>query len=550
MKLPSADEYIDIISEKTEELPMLTNFRFERMENGKRLFYKKSRQTIIFKATHNSKEYAVRFFLSDDPELFRRYQQVQDYLENKALSWTIPFEFLGEGYNPMLKMDWIDSLSLSQYLDLIIDDPSRISQLQSKLVTLHHNLEKNGIGHGNLNMKHIRLIKQGSDYVIKLIDYDSMFVPAFKGKDSFTSGTAGFQHPMRLASDFSETIDRFSFWVLITALEAFKTDASLWQNAKQNGFNKEEQILFTYRDLAIPKQSIAFQLLKRYPGDGLKFYSQKLLQFCNATTLDNIQAPELYEGTHRQTDKSERESLYAPKEVHAKPVESKQVKTIEAVIAKPVVHEENIVRTKEDRQPKTNGNVSKPAPKTPEVFIQHKETKKKPVTVLIVIAFLLVLAAAYSVWKNNTKPTNHTVAVASEPEVKTKAVTTAQKKPVFTSANISQFLFQLYHSYNKRERSSILPNYADKVHYYDAGLVNKNKLSDIIQDLFIKPAHYECNPDIKTLQFNSQGNNCTLTVNINETIKANSRSATENYSSKIEYIIDSSFKIKSEKNIE
>ena len=84
------------------------------------------------------------------------------------------------------------------------------------------------------------MIKEGEDYVLKLIDYDSMFIPSFREKDSLSTGTSSFQHPMRLTSDFSETIDRFSFWVFLTALEAFKTDALLWKNAGEYGYDKQK----------------------------------------------------------------------------------------------------------------------------------------------------------------------------------------------------------------------------------------------------------------------------------------------------------------------
>ena len=227
MKLPSAEEYLQIVSKKTPgSLATLHNYRFLLKEDGKTLFCEESRHAIVFKAEYNSKVYAIRFFLHDDPELFRRYNQIQNYLAAKPFSWKVPVEFLEEEYYPVAKMDWVDGLSFTEYFDSIIRDPSLIGQLQSKLLSLSRNLEKNGIGHGNLNVKNIRFVKQGQDYVLKLIDYDSMYIPSFEGKDSLSSGTSSFQHPMRLASDFSETIDRFSFWVFITALEAFKTDAS------------------------------------------------------------------------------------------------------------------------------------------------------------------------------------------------------------------------------------------------------------------------------------------------------------------------------------
>jgi hypothetical protein len=80
--------------------------------------------------------------------------------------------------------------------------------------------------------------------------------------------------------------------------------------------------------------------------------------------------------------------------------------------------------------------------------------------------------------------------------------------------------------------------------------MSKNKLSDLVKNLFIKPTYYECHPDLTTLKFNALGDSCKLSILINETIKADKISKTENYSSKIEYTVDTSFRIMAEKNIE
>jgi hypothetical protein len=553
MKLPSADEYIQIISKTKEDLPTLRNYNFHFEENGKALFYKKSRRAIVFKAEHNSKAYAIRFFLNDDPDFFKRYQQIHDYLEEKPFSWKVPFNFSGEGYNPMVKMDWIESISLSEYLDLIIRDPSQIANLQSRFVSLHQELEGNGIAHSNLNMKHVRFIKQGQEYILKLIDYDSMFLPSFKGKDSVTTGMPGFQHPMRLASDFSETLDRFSFWIFLTALEAFKINPSLWQNAKQNGFNKEEQILFTYSDLALPRQSETFQLLKQNQSNALKFYTEKLIEFCNASSLESIEAPRLYDEMDFRTTKNE--GIYASKE-NSNPVLAKKqdVRPATIVSEKPIVQKTPAVAPVIRSHKKENVALPQEPKKQKNAVTEGKIKREKPVAAILIIG-LLVLSGGYFVWASYIKKDHNTVIHANPSSINNSSSSIvnqrAQEKVFFTSSNISQFLFKLYQSYNKRDLSSILGNYADSLNrYYDAGAVQKNQLKVIIRDLFIKPAFYECNPDLATLQFSTKGNTCKVTVSIHETIKPDAKSKSENYSSRIEYLVDSAFKIQSEKNVE
>lgn len=581
MKLPSAEEYLQIIDKKSPgTLATLFDHKFILAPGSQNYFCHTSRNHIIFKTEHFSKFYAVRFFLHDDDELFRRYHQLEDYLTSKDLSWKVPFRFMDEEYYPAVLMDWIDALSFTDYLDLIINNPTLIEKLQKKLLSVSRDLEKNSIGHGNLNMKHIRFVKEGPDYTLKLIDYDSMFIPAFKEKDSFSVGTSGFQHSMRLASDFSEKIDRFSIWVFITALEAFKIDPLLWKNSKENGFDKQTQILFTYRDIAYSKQSVTFQKLRRYNNPSLNFYCDKLVEFCNATSLDAIEPPRLYEET---------ETAIPSPHIMQVPIAQPQQPVKESVIQQPAAtHEDTVIQktaipvrekvvpvektTAKPKEISTNKNVdAKPKiilkEKAPTPVIEERKEKKKPVAAFIIIAVLLLSALGYIAWNNQTKKAETAVATvqkqtsstpqpASKQEEPKPPPASKQKEPttketVFTPANITQFLFQLYQSYNKRDLSSILSNYTDNtVQYYDAGSITKDKLSDVIRNLFIKPKYYECHPDITSLQINPEGAHCKLTISINETIKADNRSKTENYSSKLEYTVDTAFKIIAEKNIE
>jgi hypothetical protein len=547
MNLPSADEYVKIIERKAPgSLAMLHNHRFLLKEDGKTYLYKKGRHSVVFKTEYNSRLYAVRFFLYDDPELFERCHEIQNYLSSKSLPWKIPFEFLDKEYYPVVQMDWIDSLSFSEYLDHIITNPSLLSKLQLTLISLSHSLEQNGIGHGNLNMSHLRFVKQGQEYILKLIDYDSMFIPSFEGKDSLSAGTASFQHPMRLSSDFSETIDRFSFWVFLTALEAFKTNPSLWTNAIGNGYDKSEQILFNFRDLAFPQQSRVFQILKTYNSEALNFYLNTLTRFCNYKSLIEIEAPRIYTENDflsvDTNDKPFQEVVISD----SKPVKAEEIPSYAqtSFLAKEsLVEEKALTERKESIQIKNEPAQQKP-------YVPVKKNNRTRLIVIISIVSLILLTSWYLVSRN--QPTE----VPPETAAPKKAVVpiqqkTATQETVFTSSNITQFLFQLYQSYNKRDLSAILSNYADSLsQYYDAGALTKNKLADIIKKLFITPRFYECQPDLRTLQFAVEDDVCKLSIVINETIKADKHSKTESYSSKIEYVVDRSFKIHAEKNLE
>jgi len=556
MKLPLAEDFLEIVHHKTSgSLAMLKNYQFLSGDNGK-TWNHKSRHAIVFKAEHNLKFYAIRFFLNDDVELFRRYQEVQNQLQNLSLSWIVPFRFLHEEYYPVVKMDWVEGISLAQYIDLIISKPLLINQLQSKLVSLSRSLEENKIGHGNLNLNHIRFEKQGQDYVLKLIDYDSMFVAAFKDLDSLSAGTSSFQHPMRLSSDFSETIDRFSIWVLLTALEAIKVDSLLWLHSEDQGYDKSKQILFNYRDLASPQQSRIFQALPRYENDALNFYADKLVQFCNSKTLDIIETPHLYHSKNSSASKNEVKEIQEAKNNYEQ-VPKKQTQPMVPVMHRPVLTDhktilpDNETIIENELVDLKQGGEQRLKKKT----VQTKKKKISPLIVLIPIAILIASSLYFFNLKDQPPKTSTNAQTPLKKAVPPVASPIVQKpivnETVFTQSSLTQFLFGLYQSYNKRAITSILSNYADSlVQYYDANAVTKNKLKTIIKDLFIKPAYYECKPDLRTLQFNVQKDTCKLSVAVTETIKANKRSKSENYSSRIEYMVDTSFKILAERNIE
>ncbi len=560
MKILSAEQYVQLIEENVPgSFASLHSHRFLLKKGGIHLS-KRGRNTIIFKTESHSKFYAIRFLLNDEPELFQRYAQLQNYLNTKSFSWKVPFEFLENEYYPIVKMDWIDSLSLSEYLNLIITNPRRISQLQSILVALSRNLEKNGIAHGNLNLKHICLAKLDQEFVIKLIDYDSMFVPSFKGKHSLSPGSASFQHPMRLASNLYEKMDRFSFWVFLTALEAFKTDPSLWIKAEENGYNKTEQILFSFRDFAFPQQSKVFNILKNYNKEELNFYVDKLMEFCSSKSLSTIEAPQIY--TQRNSDRIRREKSSIGTKITADnsgQTEQEKTTTPKASPSKeqsfssnrPAANKEAIVERDEIVHFKVQSKLIK----------QNAESSgKKKVgrtVVIVTAAAVLLFTSAYFVNLHHT--TGNKVKTTSMAKLQAEVPMEQMiilpkpflpKETVFTKANATQFLSQLYLAYNKRDIQSILSNYAYTVSYYDAGALTKNKLSDVIRNLFIQPAFYECHPDLKTLQLNVQGDNCKLMISIQEMIKLDKNDDAENYASKIEYTVDRSFKIHAENRVD
>jgi len=580
----SADQYLEAVDQKHQgTLPTLHNHHFLLQEDGKTYLYKKGTNAIVFKTESHSKLYAVRFFFFQENELFRRYVQLQDYLNNKDLSWKVPFSFFDKEYYPFLKMDWVEGFSFSEYLDTIIQNPLAIGNLQSKLLNLSKELEANGIGHGDLNLNHIRIARQNADFVLKLIDYDSIFIPEFKGRDSLRIGTAGFQHPMRLSSDFSERIDRFSIWIFLTALEAFKANPLLWIESGNNGYDKTTQLIFQFGDLAFPEQSSIFNELKSYNHDALNFYVDKLISYCNTRSADLVEAPELF-GQKIITPTKKEEIKQKPEII---PIEIKKPSTVSVIEIKeqkavepkpnPAI-QKTIVEKKDDfvdqpiasKAQKKDDFADQPIASKAQRQIPSsaKGNKKSRIVLIAAASVILILTSLYFIRPQSKK----TEVAPQQPIIVHKNISTglpkdslapvqktAPVKPVaenetsfFTTSKITNSLAQLYQSYNDRKLSAILSNYNEKLdQYYDAAPVNRASLSGIMKTLFIKPYFYQCTPDWSTLHVENENNNlCNVTITLNEAIKTKKRSRQEKYTSHVQYTFNKNFKIVSEKSID
>jgi len=95
-------------------------------------------------------------------------------------------------------------------------------------------------------------------------------------------GRSEFQHPKRTMNNFNHEMNRFSFWVIITALEALKVDKTLWREVMQGGFNTLDNLLFTIQDFLNPNQSNLFKRLYNLKSASLNYYLKKLRWFCNS----------------------------------------------------------------------------------------------------------------------------------------------------------------------------------------------------------------------------------------------------------------------------
>jgi predicted unusual protein kinase regulating ubiquinone biosynthesis (AarF/ABC1/UbiB family) len=115
-------------------------------------------------------------------------------------------------------MEWVDGLTLDQYIYENLENPTKLDALASQFSKMMYEMRAAGIAHGDLQHGNIIIV----DEEIRLVDYDGMFVPALDGLTSNELGHNNYQHPTRSAEHFGDYLDNFSAWTILTSINCRK----------------------------------------------------------------------------------------------------------------------------------------------------------------------------------------------------------------------------------------------------------------------------------------------------------------------------------------
>ncbi len=262
---------------------------------------------VAFKAKMNGKYYAVRCFQHSTKKGLAKYATLSSYLKRKKIQWLSGFTYyeneiiVNNKEYPVLLMDWVEGVDIHEFISDNLHSNFWLLNLQKALVKLSVDLEKRGIGHGDLQKGNVIVNKEKNKVSLKLIDYDGMFVSSMEGEVSTELGKPDIQHPKRDKFFFNEKIDRFSIWLFITAIEALKYDKSLWNRISDGGFNDASNFLFSFNDLNNNTNSPLFSKLNQSSHKSVRDYSKKLIDFCN-NNIDEVSPPKLLDSVQKEVD--------------------------------------------------------------------------------------------------------------------------------------------------------------------------------------------------------------------------------------------------------
>lgn len=232
----------------------------DKLKAGKVLLNKKNRPIArkggwckIYKCEIGGKFKALRLWLNEmnEKEMAERSKAISEFILTHPSKYLINFEYIPEGYTfngdvyPIILMDWCHGRTMKQYISDCIEegDTESILTLARQFLEMTNELHSLGISHGDLQHDNIMITDDGS---LKLVDYDSMFVPALKGSVETIKGKAGYQHPT--ARDKNKYLqpytDYFSELMIFLTLYLVGHKPDLWDSDKVNDDDKEDQLLF------------------------------------------------------------------------------------------------------------------------------------------------------------------------------------------------------------------------------------------------------------------------------------------------------------------
>lgn len=245
----------------------------------------------VYQMANTQQSWAVRCFVQAAYDLELRYQKISAELAKNVIAEAVSFQYLPNGIQvsgrrfPLLKMEWVNGVGLDNFVRCHHKDSAIMHSLAQRFVKLCMSLRQRGLAHGDLQHGNILVSANG----LRLIDYDGMYVPAMAGAAASENGHRHYQHPLRAAAQFNNSLDNFSTWVIFISLNALALDPSLWSQLDAG----DECLLFRSSDFLAPEQSKAFAKMTQHENKSIQSLAMFFRTLCQLTP-DRL--PPLHQG--------------------------------------------------------------------------------------------------------------------------------------------------------------------------------------------------------------------------------------------------------------
>ena len=270
MQYPLISEYVKAIQDAGDNLEQLAHLTPVLDDHGEP--YRSSGAfAVVFKMQDKStgKYYALKCFTEEQEGRADAYRQIADELDLLDSPYITSVKYMEkelfvdsqceEDEFPVLLMDWVDGETMEAYIAANYRNQSAMLMLSYRFGKMAAWLRTQSFSHGDIKPDNIIVRPDGS---LTLVDYDGMFVPSMKGRQSPTIGTRDFCHPLRTVDDFDETIDDFSLASIALSLKAISMK-STWLDI----YGASDRLLFSENDYRNPSNSKVISALQELMCD-------------------------------------------------------------------------------------------------------------------------------------------------------------------------------------------------------------------------------------------------------------------------------------------
>lgn len=287
MPYPTTEQYMEALQFPSKHLKdvELANAKVESTGMGLP-FARSGGFALTFKLIGNNKSWALRLFQKDrvGDKLGERYGAISRGIKSSGLPYFVEFSFLPAGISiqtqtySCVKMGWAEGTVLGTYIEKNKRNKSVLLQLRQNIQKMAADMERVGFAHGDFQTDNLLVSPSGG---LKFVDYDAFFVPEIAGLGAIEVGYPNFQHPERgKLKPFDNKMDRFSYLVIDSALNALISNPDLWDKVSAD----PQGLLVRASDFASPHTSISFHTLALDPNVGTVY--KRLAAVCEGKYSD------------------------------------------------------------------------------------------------------------------------------------------------------------------------------------------------------------------------------------------------------------------------
>ena len=205
--------------------------------------------------------------IAPPPDIRERYRAIGDYIGQhiQQLPFLVPQLWIEKGISinrqdwPFIKATFIKAATLGMFLEDMHHEPTAVAALAEQWLAITTTLEALNMAHGDLNITNVLVSGTYPHVVLRLVDFDSMYVPTLNGRTLYELGDENFQPSHPGVRRFNSEMDRFSALVIYLSLIALVEDARLWEQCKAD---EDTKLLLGANDFRDLQNSPAYNLLR------------------------------------------------------------------------------------------------------------------------------------------------------------------------------------------------------------------------------------------------------------------------------------------------